>query len=80
VEKMAVESTERGKGNELGTLPMLDSSPPAGVMYPGYHGLSVMTQKSGYDQLPPVANGWGTMYSMPDMAPLLLVEEEEPPT
>jgi hypothetical protein len=29
---------------------------------------------------PPVENGWGTKYPIPDMAPTLLVEGERPPT
>jgi hypothetical protein len=50
------------------------------VLYPGYHGSPVTTQKFGYDQFPPVANGWRTKYHVPDMAPQLLAEKERPPT
>jgi hypothetical protein len=48
------------------------------VLYRGYHGSSVMTQKSRYDRFPPRANGWGTTYPIMDMAPPLLAEEEGP--
>jgi hypothetical protein len=51
-----------------------------GVLYPGFHGLPVTTEKSIYDQFPPVANRWETMHPIPDMAPPLLAEEERPPT
>jgi hypothetical protein len=51
-----------------------------GVKYPGYYGPSVMAQISGYEQFPPAANGWGSIHLVPDMAPPLLAEEEEPPT
>jgi hypothetical protein len=50
------------------------------VLYPGYRRLSAMTQKSGYDCFPPVANGWGTKYPILDMAPPLLTEDEGSPT
>ncbi len=49
-------------------------------MYPGYFGLIVMTQNFGYDRFSLAANGWGTMHPVLDMAPPLLVEEEETPT
>jgi hypothetical protein len=50
------------------------------VLNPGYHGLPVTAPKSGYGRFPPVANGWGTMPPILDMAPSLLAKEEGPPT
>jgi hypothetical protein len=35
-----------------------------------------MTENSGYDRFPPTAKGWGTIHHVPNMAPLLLAEEE----
>jgi hypothetical protein len=49
----------------------------ARVLYLGPPGTA---HKSGYDQFPLAANGHGTMHPIPDMAPLLLAEEEVPPT
>jgi hypothetical protein len=40
----------------------------------------VTTQNSRYNQFPPAANAWGIIHLIPDMAPSLRVEEEEPPT
>jgi hypothetical protein len=40
----------------------------------------VTTQNSGYNQFPPAVNGWKIIHLVPDMAPSLRVEEEEPPT
>jgi hypothetical protein len=51
-----------------------------GVLHPGYHGASVMTYKSGYDQFPPATNVWGTKHLILNMVPPLLTEEEGPPT
>jgi hypothetical protein len=42
-----------------------------GVLYPRYRWSLVTAQNSGYDRFPPVANGWGTTHSVPDMAPPL---------
>jgi hypothetical protein len=50
------------------------------ALYPGYHELLVTDKNSGYDRLPPAANGWGTIHPIQDMAPPLLAEEEGPPT
>jgi hypothetical protein len=50
------------------------------VLYPGYRGSPVTTHKSRYDWFPLVANDWGTIHSVPDMTPPLLVEGEGPPT
>jgi hypothetical protein len=50
------------------------------IWYPGYPWPSVTTQNFGYDQFPPVVNGWGTIQPVLDMAPPLLAEEEGPPT
>jgi hypothetical protein len=50
------------------------------VKYPGYHGLSITAQNSGYDQFPPSATGWRTTHPIPDKAPPLQVEVEGPPT
>jgi hypothetical protein len=50
------------------------------VKYPGYRGSPVTVQYFGYDQFPKVANGWGTIRHVPDMAPPLQDEEEGPPT
>jgi hypothetical protein len=47
-----------------------------GVLYPRYLGAPVMTHKSGYDQFPPVTNGWGTTHPVPDTTPPLLTEGE----
>jgi hypothetical protein len=49
-----------------------------GVLYPGYRGSLVMVQKSGYNWFPLVANSWGTIHPVPDMTPLLMVEEGGP--
>jgi hypothetical protein len=51
-----------------------------GVLYPDYHESLVMAHKSRYDRFQPVANGWGTMHPILDMAPPLLAEQEGPPT
>jgi hypothetical protein len=50
-----------------------------GVMYLRYHGSPVTIQKSEHDQFPLVANDWGTIHPVPDMALSLLIEEEVPP-
>jgi hypothetical protein len=50
------------------------------VLYPGYHGLPITIQNSGYDQFLPTANGWGTIHPVPDMAPPLQVVKERPAT
>jgi hypothetical protein len=42
-----------------------------GVKYLGYYGPLIMTQNSGYDRFPPVANGWETIHPIPDKAPPL---------
>jgi hypothetical protein len=39
-----------------------------------------MIQNFGYDRFPPIANDWGTIHLMPNMALPLLAEEEGPPT
>jgi hypothetical protein len=39
-----------------------------------------MAHKSGYDRFCPMANGWGTLHPVPDVAPPLLAEEEGPMT
>jgi hypothetical protein len=51
-----------------------------GVLYPGYHGSLVTTQKSGYNRFPPVVNDWGIKHHIPDTVPPLLAEDEGPPT
>jgi hypothetical protein len=50
-----------------------------GVFYPKYHRPPLMVHSSEYDRFPPVANGWGTIHSISDMAPPLLAKEEGPP-
>jgi uncharacterized protein YbaR (Trm112 family) len=40
----------------------------------------VMTEESEYNQILPVAKGWGTKYPISDMVPPLLTKEEEPTT
>jgi hypothetical protein len=50
------------------------------VLYPGYHGPLVTTQKSGYDQFPPATDDWRTKRPIADMVPPLLAEEEGPPS
>jgi hypothetical protein len=50
------------------------------VLYLGYRRMLVRTYKSRYDRFPLVANGWGTIDHIPDMAPTLLIEVEGPPT
>jgi hypothetical protein len=47
-----------------------------GVLYPGYRGPPVMTQKSRYDQFPSVVDNWGTKHPVSDMVPPLLAEEK----
>jgi hypothetical protein len=44
--------------------------------YTPYCGSLITAHKSGYDQFPPMTNGWGTKYLVSDMVPPLLVEEE----
>jgi hypothetical protein len=39
-----------------------------------------MAKKIEYDLFPPVADSWGNKHLIPDMVPLLLAEEERPPT
>jgi hypothetical protein len=56
------------------------SGATVGILYPGYHGPPVMAHKSGYDRFCPMANGWGTLHPVPDVAPPLLAEEEGPMT
>jgi hypothetical protein len=51
-----------------------------GVIYPGCHRPLVMAKKIEYDLFPPVADSWGNKHLIPDMVPLLLAEEERPPT
>jgi hypothetical protein len=41
-----------------------------GVIYPGYRGLPVTTQNSGYDQFVPAANGWGTIHPILENGPI----------
>jgi hypothetical protein len=36
---------------------------------PQYHRSPITAQNFGYDQFPPVANGWGTIYPIPNKAP-----------
>jgi hypothetical protein len=50
------------------------------VLYRGYCGSLVTAHKSRYDWFPLVANGWGTMQPIPDIAPPLLAEGEQPLT
>jgi hypothetical protein len=50
------------------------------VLYPGYRGLPIMAQKSGYDRFPPTAHSWETKHPVLDMVPPLLAKEEGPPT
>jgi hypothetical protein len=50
------------------------------VLYPGYRGLPIMAQKSGYDRFPPTAHSWETKHPILDMVPPLLAKEEGPPT
>jgi hypothetical protein len=50
------------------------------VLYPRYRGSPVTAYKSEYDLFPPVANNWGIIHPIPDMAPPLLAEEVGPPT
>jgi hypothetical protein len=50
------------------------------VLYLGFHGPPVMTQKSGYDQFPLVPNGWGTKHPISDIVPPLLAKEKGLPT
>jgi hypothetical protein len=49
-------------------------------LYPGCPRSPVMAQNSGYDWFAPVANGWGTIHPIPDVARPLLAREEGPPT
>jgi hypothetical protein len=46
-----------------------------GVLYPGYRGSLVTTEKSGYDRFTPAANGWRTINIVLDMTPALLTKE-----
>jgi hypothetical protein len=52
----------------------------SGSCTPGTTGSPVTTQNPGYDQFPLVANDWGTIHPIPDMAPPLQAKEEGPPT
>jgi hypothetical protein len=49
-------------------------------LVPGYDGSPVKAKNSKYDRFPPVANSWGTIHPVLDLAPPLLAEEEGPPT
>jgi hypothetical protein len=50
------------------------------VLYLGYRESLVTAQKPLYDWLPPAVNGWETKHPISDKVPLVLDEEEEPPT
>jgi hypothetical protein len=51
-----------------------------GVSYLRFCRPPVIAQNSRYDRSPQAANGWGTIYPIPDIAPSLRAENEEPPT
>jgi hypothetical protein len=51
--------------------PRIGKSRIVEVKYPGYRGLSVMAQNSGYDRFSLVANGWGSTHLVTDKAPSL---------
>jgi hypothetical protein len=51
-----------------------------GVLYPGYRGSPVTAKQSRYDWFPPMTNDWGIMHPTLATAPLLLAEEDGPPT
>jgi hypothetical protein len=60
-------------------IPLALQFSTVGVKYRGYHRLPVTAQNSEFDGFPPVANSWGTIHAIPDKAPPLQAEEEDPP-
>jgi hypothetical protein len=51
------------------------------VLYPGYCGPPVMAQTNlDMALFPPMTNGWGIKYHVPDMVPPLLAKGEGSPT
>jgi hypothetical protein len=61
----------------MATYSMEGSGATVGILYIGS---LVMPQKPGYDQFPPVPNGWGMKHHVPDKVPPLLAKDEGPPT